>query len=54
MHVYFNFEREILKSMKILVVLIELLNQHASHTPTCMHVQGKSHQSHKSTQHTYL
>ena len=26
MHVYFNSEREILKSMKVLVVLIELLN----------------------------
>ena len=41
MRVYFNFERGIFKSMKVIVVLIELLNSVAPRTPTRMHIQEK-------------
>ena len=52
-HLYFNFEREILNSMKIIAGLNELLNSRASHPPICMHVHATWHRSRTSTQHAY-
>ena len=38
MHLYFKFEREIFKIVKVMAVVIVFFNAHASRSPTCMHV----------------
>ena len=52
-HLYFNFEREVLKSMKVIAVLNELLNSMYAHTYACMHVHATWHRSRTFTQHAY-